>query len=271
MRLATLAADEAGAPPTADNLLSLLSIAVVACVSVDMVHEAIGHGTASLLTGNRILSISTVALQSAEPSRFVSAAGTAANCIVGALAFLLLRRWRNLTAPAYFLWLFGAFNLFNSWYLVASAAMNNGDWANVIAGLSPAWPWRVLLGLGGAALYFLFVRWTAGVLAPLASREGRSRDVWRLVLPAYLASGAVMTIASVFNPIGPSLILGSGVGASFGLNFGFLFVPSMVAAHPGGAAATRRALPFSPFWILLAIVSGGIFIAILGPGLRFAK
>ena len=104
--------------------------------------EAVGHGTASLLMSDPIQSLSTVAIQNASPSRFVSAVGTTANLIVGVLSLLLLRRVRKLTPSAYFLWLFGAFNLFNVGYLVASACTNSGDWAAVISGLSPSWLWR---------------------------------------------------------------------------------------------------------------------------------
>lgn len=123
---------------------------------------------------------------------------------------------RRFTPSAYFLWIFGAYNLLNSGYLVASAVLNSSDWANVIAGLSPPWLWRCVLGLAGATLYVLAIRWTASSMLGLVNRgEVALVDLQRLVLPAYLTAGAVMTIASVFNPISPTLILLSGAGASF--------------------------------------------------------
>jgi hypothetical protein len=171
-----------------------------------MVHEALGHGTVSWLTGDRILSISTVAIQNATASRLVAAAGTSANCLVVILSLLLLRRIRTFSSWTYFLWIFGAYNLLNSGYLVVSAALNNGDWANVIAGLSPPWLWRCVLGLAGATLYIFAIRWTASSMGDMVNRgEVAVVDLQRLVLPAYFAGGAVMTIASVFNPISPSL------------------------------------------------------------------
>jgi hypothetical protein len=139
-------------------------------VAADLVHEALGHGIASWLTGDRILSLSTVAIQNATANRWVSAAGTSANCIAGVLCFLVLRRMRQLTPVAYFLWSFGAYNLLNSGYLVTSAVLNSGDWANVIAGLSPAWLWRCVLGLAGITLYVSAIRWAAGPY----DRPGRS-------------------------------------------------------------------------------------------------
>jgi hypothetical protein len=256
---------------TSSNWLTVASIGALACVAADVVHEALGHGMASWLTGNQILSVSTVALQTAVASRVVSAAGTSANGIVGVLCFLSLHRVRRLTAGAYFLWAFGAFNLLNSGYLLFSAGSNTGDWANVIAGLSPHWLWRSLLGIAGATLYALAIRWTASAIGDLTHRgDLASADRQRLVWPAYLAGGAVMTVASVFNPISPSLILVSGAGASFGLNAGLLFLPGMMAATARRHTRVGPPLPFNWFWFALGVVGSGLFIGVLGPGIQFS-
>ncbi len=254
------------------NLTTLVSVAIVACVSADMVHEALGHGTASLLTGDRILSLSTVAIQNATGNRLVSAAGTVANCLVGVAALLLLRRTRRFTAFTYFLWIFGAFNLLNSGYLVASAIMNSGDWANVIVGFSPPLLWRCILGLAGVGVYIFSVRWIASSMTRLVEDARVALpEMRRLVLPGYLAAGMIMTIASVFNPIGPLLILGSGVAPSFGLNAGLLFVPGMVTGKSRGQTVVTEAVPRSFIWLVLAIAIGGVFIAVLGPGIHFSE
>jgi hypothetical protein len=144
------------------NLVTLASIGATGCTAADMVHEALGHGTASWLTGDHILSISTVALVNATSNRLVCAAGTSANCIVGVLCLLALRRIRTFTPLAYFLWMFGAYNLLNSGYMVLSSIGNGtDDWTRVIAGLSPPWLWRGLLGLTGATVYVLTIHWAA--------------------------------------------------------------------------------------------------------------
>jgi hypothetical protein len=258
------------ADPSRPSLVTLASIGAIACVAADMVHEALGHGTASWLTGNWILSLSTVAIQNTSASRFVSAAGTSANCIIGTLSFLALRRVRRFSSWAYFLWTFAAYNLLNSGYLVVSAILNSGDWANVITGLSPQWLWRSALALAGGTLYFLTLRWTASSMLELVDRgEVANGDLQRVVLPAYLAGGAVMTVASVFNPISPALILLSGVGASFGLNSGLLFLPGMVAGNAQNQTLVTRPMPFSFFWLALGLVVSGIFIGVLGPGIHF--
>jgi hypothetical protein len=253
------------------NMLTLAAIGALACIAADMVHEAVGHGLASWLMADPILSLSTVALQTSEPSRVVSAAGTTANLIVGALALLLLGRITKLTPSSYFLWTFGAFNLFNVGYLVASAVMNNGDWSAVIGGLSPPLLWRCLFALVGIVVYVLSVRWVASLAVGFVNhRQAAIRDSARLVWPAYLSAGVVLTAASIFNPIGPSLILGSGVGPSFGLNCGLLFVPSILAAHATYDGVGEGRIPLSAFWLIGSLFVCGLFIAVLGPGIHFS-
>jgi hypothetical protein len=253
------------------NALTLAAIGALACIAADMVHEAIGHGIASWLMADPILSLSTVALQTSDPSRVVSAAGTTANVVVGGVSLLLLRQGRRLTPSAYFLWVFGAFNLFNVGYLVASACMNSGDWAAVISGFSPQWLWRCVLGLGGSIFYVLSVRWVAGFAVDFVNhRQVGIGDRRRLVWPAYLSAGAVLAVASIFNPISPSLILGSGVGPAFGLNCGLLFVPPIIAGHATYHGAGDGRIPFSAFWLILSLVISGLFIGILGPGIHFS-
>jgi hypothetical protein len=254
------------------NAFTLVAIGALACIAADMVHEAVGHGTASLLMSDPIQSLSTVAIQNASPSRFVSAAGTTANLIFGVLSLLLLRRVRKLTPSAYFLWLFGAFNLFNVGYLIASACMNSGDWAAVISGLSPSWLWRCLLGLVGTIFYVLSLRWVASFAINFVSqRQFAIGDSRRLVWPAYLAAGVVMTAASILNPISPSLILVSGIGASFGLNCGFLFMPLIIARNSTDHGVGEGRIPFSAFWLIVSIFTCGLFIGILGPGISFSN
>ena len=255
------------------NVLTLASIGATACAAADMVHEALGHGMVSWLTGDRILSISTVALVNDTPSRLVCAAGTSANCIIGVLCLVALRRVRTFTPWAYFLWIFGAYNLLNSGYLVLSAIGNGtDDWTRVIAGLSPPWLWRCLLGLVGATLYVLTIHWVASIAIDWVNHgEVALADLWRLVLSAYLAGGAVMTIASAFNPISLSLILGAGVVASFGLNSGMLFLPMIVAANARPQTATTRPMPFSFSWLALGLTVSGVFIGVLGPGVHFSN
>lgn len=265
----TASSGDASARP---NGVTVVSIAIVACAAADLVHEAVGHGIASWIADDPILSISTVAIQNATANRFVAGCGTLANLAVGVLSFPLMRRSRRFTTTTYFFWLFGAFNLFNSGYLIFSALVDSGDWSAVIAGLDPPFLWRAAVGLVGVALYALAMRATVDAMVPFVETgEVASKDLRPLVVPAYLAGGVLMTAASVFNPISPSLILTAGIGASLGLNAGFLFVPGMIASRARGRVPTSRRMPFSLGWFVVALVVGVAFVAVLGPGIRFAS
>lgn len=264
------------APRATHSIVTLAAIGAIACIAADMVHEGLGHGIVSWLTGDRILSISTVALQNAHPSRVVSAAGTCANVIAGILALVLLRleslrRLERLTPLAYFLWVFAGFNLFNTGYLAASAVIGGGDWGNVVAGLAPVWLWRSLVGLAGVFLYIASFRWLGNFMIHFVNRGAVSLSDQRpLVWPAYLAGGVVLTLAAIMNPISPSLILISGVGASFGLNFGFLLLPGFVAGKTDSRSNPANKIPFSVSWLIAAIAISGVFIGIIGRGIQFS-
>jgi hypothetical protein len=175
-----------------------------------------------------------------------------------------------LTPSSYFLWVFGAFNLFNVGYLVASAGMNSGDWAAVISGLSPFWLWRCALGLVGIIVYVLSLQWVASFAIDFVNhRQVAIGDSRRLVWPAYLTAGVVLTVASIFNPISPSLILVSGIGASFGLNCGFLFLPPIIAGHATYHGTAQGRIAFSALWLTVSAVISAFFIGVLGPGIHF--
>ncbi len=262
------------APSRAEpSRVTLAAMGAIACMAADLVHELIGHGIAAWLTDDRILSVSTVALQTAHPDRLVSAAGTCANVGVGILFLLLLRRCRRLTSRGYFMWIFAAFNLLNVGYLGASAILGSGDWANVIAGLEPAWQWRGLLGLAGILFYVVACRWLARGLGDFVTHGDLASVDRRLIWPAYLAGGVVLTAAACLNPIGPSLILISGVGASFGLNAGLLWLPKFLPEFALATAPNQRdgigPIPWSAAWLIAALGSSAPFIAVLGPGIRF--
>lgn len=244
------------------------AIGITAWPIADMTHEVLGHMTAAWLVGDPILSLSTVAIQTAAASRTVSAAGTLAQLVIGALCLIIFDRTRRRTNFSYFLWTFSAFNLLSSGYLAASAFVG-GDWAAVIRGLSPAWAWTSGLAAVGVAIYVACVSWLS---SSMARKEIGQQHLQRLVLASYLGGGAICTIASALNPISPWLILVSGMGASFGLNAGMLRVPSIAAKRTPKDLKPRQQEPMaSPGWIIAAIVVGLAYVAVLGPGIHLHK
>ena len=253
-----------------DSIATLAAIGVVACALADMTHEVLGHVVAARLLGVRILSLSTVAMQTVAVSRSVAAAGTIANLLVGALSLVIFNRTGAHKGLSYFLWAFAAFNLLNSGYLVASALMGSGDWFVVIGGLSHAWAWRCALAAVGAAVYAGSLRWIARSMAYRVGHQFSLADLWRLIITVYLAGGAVLTLASVFNPISPKLIFISGMGPSFVLSAGLLRVPALIRSRIVATSPTVSApLSLNVGWLTAGIVVGVVFVAVFGRGIHF--
>jgi hypothetical protein len=254
------------------NLWTVVGIALVAYAACDMVHEVLGHGLACLLTGVRALSLSTVALQTASSNRFVAAAGSIANVVVGLLAILLFRRRRTFGAAGYFLWLFAALNLLNgTGYLLFSGVLDFGDWAVVIAGLEPHRVWRAVLAVAGAVLYVGAIRLiAANAVRLIQNGEVDRREMPRLIFPAYVAGGLLFVAGAALNRVSPSLILMSGVSSGFGAMAGLALVPSLVERSTKESTTVAAPLRFNIGWVVAGLLVALVFIAVLGPGVRLS-
>jgi hypothetical protein len=239
-----------------------------------MIHEVMGHGVACALTpGVRALSLSTVALQTSASGRAVAAAGSIANIAAGALCFALFRARKGFDATRYFLWLLGTINLMNgTGYLLFSGILDYGDWAVVTAGLEPHWMWRAALVAAGIATYWGVVRFSAARMASLV-RGGvvNRQDVRRLVFSPYLAGGLLLVAGAALNPIGPQLILLSGLSSGFGAMAGLLYLPALVEGDTKDSGTPAPALAFSPAWLIFSILTAAIFIFLLGPGINLPQ
>lgn len=92
------------------------------------------------------------------------------------------------------------------------------------------------------------------------------RQLRRLILTPYLSGAAVMTLAAVFNPFSWTLILISGLGASLGVNWGFLRAGRRVQiTEQAQVDTTVRAINI--LWLIAALIIGGLFVGVLGPGI----
>jgi hypothetical protein len=250
------------------------AVALVAYPACDMIHEALGHGVAcAILPGVRALSISTVALQTSGESRAVAAAGSVANMIAGAICFALFHRRKGFDATRYFLWLLATINWMNgTGYLLFSGILDYGDWAVVIAGLKPHGIWRAVMGACGIAAYWGAMRFSAARMSAVV-REGlvNRQDVRRLVVPSYLAGGLLLVAGAALNPIGPQLILLSGVSSGFAAMVGLLFIPALVERDTAEPSGTVPALGKSAAWIAFGILTAVLFVGFLGPGVPLSR
>jgi hypothetical protein len=256
------------------DLFTIAAIAMVATVITDFIHEGLGHGGLCVATGGQPLVLSTVHFECSADTRLVAAAGTLANLIFGSVFFVAERAVKQSASWRYFFWLLMTFNLFDAGgYFLFSGVGNFGDWAAVVAGWQPAWAWRVgLIALGTITYFFLFVPLCLRELRPFLGRDdrvrvGRARE---LTLTPYLTAGILSCVAGALNPVGPLLILVSAAAASFGGKSGLAWMWTLL--HNPGIASSELQMPEierSLGWIVAAVILAAMFIAGLGPGVKF--
>jgi hypothetical protein len=252
------------------DVLTIVSIAAVAAAITDVLHEGLGHGGACVLSGARPLVISTVHFECSVGSRILSAGGTIVNLIAGVICLFAARKVR---APRirYFFWLLMVFNLLDAGgYWLYSGVGNIGDWAYVIHGWRPAWAWRIGLVVLGVISYWYFVVLSSNELRPLLSQDrGVSLQWARLfTFPAYFTNGVLLTVAGLFNPVGMMLVAISAMAASFGGTSGLLWMGKIATSESPKETIEGKSIERSFAWIAAAVVVAGIFIFVLGPGIR---
>ncbi len=258
-------------PGAAPDLLTLAAVAAVAVVIGDILHEAVGHGGACVLTGGTALVLSTVHFDCSRDTVLISAAGTLVNFAAGIFCWMLLRFIRGSAHLRYFVWALMTINFLNgAGYFLFSGIAGIGDWADVIRGLQPVWLWRTLLTVGGAVLYPLLAWLSVREMAPFLNGTARERQLRarRLTLVLYFTAGLLHCISGLLNPVGMILVVISAAASSFGGLSALAWMWQMAGGvTPRG---DRTSLPRSWAWIAAGAVVSILFIVVLGPGVRFA-
>jgi hypothetical protein len=260
-------------PPRLLDLWTIAAIAVSAAVITDFIHEGLGHGGMCLATGAKPLVLSTVHFECSADTRLVAAGGTLANLIFGALFWGAARAVK--AAPwRYFFWLLMTLNLFDAGgYFLFSGIGNFGDWAAVVAGWQPPWAWRVgLIALGAVTYFLFFVPLCVRELRPFLGKDAeiRVRRARQLTVVPYLTGGVLSCAAGVLNPVGPLLILVSAAAASFGGHSGLAWMWTLL--HGPRIPSSELQMPEierNRGWMIVAAVLAIVFIAGLGPGVKF--
>jgi hypothetical protein len=259
---------------TQPDWLTIAAIAIAATVITDVIHEGLGHGGMCVVTGGQPLVLSTVHFECSAETRLVAAGGTLANLAFGAVFWVAARATRQSGSWRFFFWLLMAFNLFDAGgYFLFSGIGNFGDWAAVVAGWQPAWAWRVGLVALGAVTYFLvFVPFCVRELRPFLGRDAkiRMRRARQLMLTPYLTAGILSCVAGALNPVGPLLILVSAAAASFGGKSALAWMWQLLySPRIPSSELQMPEIERSPGWIVAAVILAIVFIARLGPGVRF--
>ncbi len=260
--------------PQRSDALTVASIAALAYMLGNVLHEGLGHGGACLLSGGRPLVLSSVHFECSADTRLVTAGGTLVNQLAGALFFILGR----LVSPEYprlkfFVWLTMAVNLFaGTGYFLFSGIGGIGDWSDFIRGLGPQVPLRVVLTALGVITYAGAAWVNLMELRPfIGSDQQRYSRASRMLTVAYFTGGILMCVAGAFNPKGAILILISAAASTFGGTSGLLWSTQWLKSQstvPLGSVESPMVIQRSWGWTVLALVTTILFIAVLGPSIR---
>jgi hypothetical protein len=260
--------------PSSDDKLTVTSIAALACILQDVLHEGLGHGVTAWLSGAQRITLSTVALQSDIESRWISANGTLVNLAFAAMFWLLLRRKEGYSpATRYFLVLAMAGNLFTgTGYFLFSGFTNFGDWAAVIHGLEPHWLWRIGLVVLGAASYYASMMAVGAKLNRFREENQSSRRLRSLSWTPYFTDGFLAAVAGLLNPAGLFYLVASALPSTLGANAGLLSLPSMMRRWSNNSEQR----PVGPIdrsvgWIVAGALAALVFVLMLGRGITWSR
>ena len=252
--------------PTADDILTICAISIIAGVLANILHEGVGHGLVALLTGVKSGLLTTVAWSSDADTRLVAAGGTLVNLAAGLGLWLVLRSAKSAALPMrYFLLLSCAFNSFTgTGYFFFSGLTDFGDWSIVIKGTHPHWLWRTLLVVVGAASYYAAVRVVGvGIVRYVGVPRDQPGRLQKLTVVPYLAAIVLSTTAGLLNPLGIQLVWQSALPATAGGQSGLLWFQYYI---PRGTVPNQLAesLVRNYVWIITAAVLGLLFVVVLG-------
>jgi hypothetical protein len=251
-----------------DNVATVGAIGLLAYVSADIAHHALGHGAACLALGGRIRSLPSVFVDCSLTGAAIDLAGPFANLVIGLAALLCVRIvHRTSVAARLFFTLAAAFNLL--WFalqLVFSAATRTDDWAWAMQEFHIAGPFRYAMIAIGALLYVLTVQFVGSQMAPFAYPRTRATTI---VGTAWLTAGAIACATAAFDHNAAAAIVRHAAPQSLLLSIGLLFMPARAerSASSDGAATT---LTCSVPWIVVAIFIGAASMVFLGPGFTLA-
>lgn len=257
---------------SADDILTISAISIVAGILTNVLHEGVGHGLTALMTGAQSGVLTTVAWSSAFDSRLVEAGGTLVNLAAGLLFWIVLGRARHRSVQTrYFLLITCTFNLFTgTGYFFFSGVTNFGDWAAVISGLPSHWLWRVLLVVVGVCSYFGAVLVVGtGLVRYLKIPRDQQGRLRKLTFVPYVSAILLGSIAGLLNPLGIQLVWQSALPATAGGQSGLLWLQYYIPrrTEPTGAA---EPLPRNYTWIAIATVLAIVYVAVLGRGVTIA-
>jgi hypothetical protein len=261
------------------DLLTVLSIGVLAYLIAVAAHEVLGHATTCVCAGGRVLSLNTLGCEcdatriSRRRERVVEASGTVVNLFLGAAALVALRAVPDLPATwRYFLLLSLLVNVFlGAGYLMVSPHFNFGDWSLFLVGLHSPTRWKIGLSAAGLAVSLLALLLGVSELEPFcgAADPLRGQRARLLTLVPYLGGCVVVCLMALLNPEARSRFLLASIGI-FGGTVWLAWTGFLIGTAAPSAAAIALGVPRDAGFIGAAVVALALYAAVLGRGLRFA-
>jgi len=251
-----------------DSVVTTAAIGVLAYLSADIAHHALGHAGACLALGGSVISLSSVLVNCSTPSAAFAVAGPMANLVLGLVA-LLAARFASRASPssARLFWiLVAAFNLL--WFagqLMFSVAARTDDWYWAMRPFHIGASVRLGMIVLGAVVYLLAIRAAASELAPYARPRARAG---RIVLIVWLVAGVTACAMAAFDHDALAA-LWQALPQSLALPIGLLWVPRR-AARWELSGEPAPVLAFSVPWTVAAALVGVASVLSLGPGVAIA-
>lgn len=259
--------------PSADDVLTICAISILAGILTNILHEGVGHGLTALLTGAESGVLTTVAWSSAFDSRLVEAGGTLVNLAAALVFWVVLRSAQHASmSTRYFLLITCAFNLFTgTGYFFFSGVTDFGDWAAVISGLHPHWLWRALLVFVGVCSYYAAVLVVGiGLVRYVGIPRDQQRRLRKLTIVPYFSAILLASVAGLLNPLGIQLLWQSALPATAGGQSGLLWLQYYI---PRGTTpeVTSQQISRNYVWIGVATVLACIYVIVLGRGITLHR
>jgi hypothetical protein len=258
------------------DLVTVAGLALLLMPLLTMAHEIGGHAAMCLATGGTVTELGAFYAQCSNTGdtarRLVALAGMGADAVLGALAFVVWRKWLSSDLArlcGWYVWLSLTFSA--AGYFLFSGVSGMGDLGpgpgGGIGPLPQPLLWRAVFAVGGGLAYWHLARTGMMTLNSMIGQGPETRSARRSAAHGYYAALCLAAVlASLPNPVGLFITLASATAASFGGKAGMISIG--YATRESGEA---RAFVVERSWPLFAagLAASLAFAAVLGPTLRF--
>ena len=262
-------------PPFTD-ILTLISISIVAYALEIIVHEIIGHGGICLVVGGQPLAVTSTDLfckLANAPEwkyKFMVSGGGLANFLAVVFCLFSLHIKRYQPHSAYFLWVLLNLNMFlASSYLIASPLLGFGDWDSFVSDLPMSTIWRFALILSGIGCSIYGMK--ASINA-LEFQFGKLGDGWVKLLsrvPPFTV-GMVGLLLAFVSPLDWKRSLALAAGSLIALLW-MLNLHAWSQSPSNNEVTSDILLDRNPFWLVGGAAAFIFLVTILAPGIGSFK